>query len=299
MDIAHITDSAPTSVEASRRHAEARRAAQEFEALLLNQITSALVPSEDEDEESLFSSGAGGVYHQMFGEEIARAAARGGGVGIADLILKSLKLEETTSKPTLIERAREGMRLGHTEGAATEAGTATKDSRAASEARPESIEKLVRPRRVFADTGADEKATETHLKLPLWGRISSFFGLRRDPLNGRRRHHAGVDLAAPRGTRIEAAGDGKVVFAGKRRGYGNTIIIEHADGRRTLYAHAERLLVHSGERVREGQTIATVGSTGRATGPHLHFEVIEAGRRVDPLREVEGRRANDLATASR
>lgn len=299
-----------TTMDAAQRRAEALRAAQEFEALLLNQLTSALAPSE-EGEDDLFGSSASGVYHQMFSQEIARAMARGGGIGIADMILRGLNLAEERSP---LVRAVEGARLARAETAEAAAPVSaaphgTGGAPAVSEPPGgillDDVSRLIRPRRVFADTaGAAERRApagdnEAPLRMPLWGRISSFFGLRRDPINGRHRHHAGVDLAAPRGTSIAAAGDGQVIFAGKRRGYGNTVVIEHADGRRTLYAHAERLLVRSGERVRAGQPIATVGTTGRATGPHLHFEVIEAGRRVDPLREVERSRANDLARISR
>jgi murein DD-endopeptidase MepM/ murein hydrolase activator NlpD len=125
---------------------------------------------------------------------------------------------------------------------------------------------------------------EVELQMPLSGRITSSFGTRRDPIDSRQRQHRGLDIAAPRGTPIEAAAEGRVVFAGDQRGYGRTVIIEHADGRRTRYAHADELQVSAGDCVAAGQIIATVGSTGRATGPHLHFEVIEEGRQIDPLK---------------
>lgn len=133
------------------------------------------------------------------------------------------------------------------------------------------------------------------LHLPLRGRISSQFGTRRDPLQGGHRQHGGLDIAAPRGTAIAAAAPGKVVFAGRRGGYGNLVEIEHADGRRTRYAHAEKILVTPGEQVERGQAVATVGSTGRSTGPHLHFEVRENGSTVDPLAAV----AKDSSTKRR
>jgi len=122
--------------------------------------------------------------------------------------------------------------------------------------------------------------------MPIKGRISSRFGERRDPIHGRHRHHSGVDIAAGRGTPIPAAAAGTVVFAGRRGGYGNLVEIEHADGRRTRYAHTDRILVAAGDRVEDGQTIASVGSTGRSTGPHLHFEVRENGAGVDPLQII-------------
>jgi murein DD-endopeptidase MepM/ murein hydrolase activator NlpD len=127
------------------------------------------------------------------------------------------------------------------------------------------------------------------------GRISSNFGLRRDPVTGNRRFHRGVDIAAPKGSPIGAFAEGTVVFAGRQGGYGKTVVIEHADGRQTRYAHAERLMVRAGDVVRAGETIATVGSTGRSTGPHLHFEVSEEGQRIDPLRAL----ANENALARR
>ena len=121
------------------------------------------------------------------------------------------------------------------------------------------------------------------LKMSLRGPIRSAFGARRDPINGHRSFHKGIDIAAPSGTPIPAAATGRVVFAGRNGGYGNMVILEHSDGTRTRYGHASSLLVKAGETVESGQTIAKVGSTGHSTGPHLHFEVIKKGRFVNPL----------------
>jgi murein DD-endopeptidase MepM/ murein hydrolase activator NlpD len=131
---------------------------------------------------------------------------------------------------------------------------------------------------------------------PLQGTVRSQFGMRRDPINGRMRLHQGIDIPAKRGTPIEAAAAGTVVFAGRNKGYGNMVMIEHADGRRTLYAHAQKLFVEAGDTVAAGQPIAAVGSTGHSTGPHLHFEVRERHNNpVNPLRAM----SNDLAFARR
>jgi murein DD-endopeptidase MepM/ murein hydrolase activator NlpD len=130
---------------------------------------------------------------------------------------------------------------------------------------------------------------------PLQGTVRSQFGMRRDPINGRMRLHQGIDIPAKRGTPIEAAAAGTVVFAGRNKGYGNMVMIEHADGRRTLYAHAQSLLVEAGDTVAAGQPIAKVGSTGHSTGPHLHFEVRERNGPVNPLSAL----SNDLAFARR
>ncbi|MDT7897618.1 MAG: peptidoglycan DD-metalloendopeptidase family protein [Armatimonadota bacterium] len=120
---------------------------------------------------------------------------------------------------------------------------------------------------------------------PVSGSIVSGFGYRRHPILGGVRFHYGVDIAAPFGTTIRAAADGVVVFAGWRRAYGNTVIIDHGNGLATLYAHCSELLVSEGAVVRQGQPIARVGSTGLTTGPHLHFEVRRYGEPVNPLTE--------------
>jgi murein DD-endopeptidase MepM/ murein hydrolase activator NlpD len=112
--------------------------------------------------------------------------------------------------------------------------------------------------------------------------ITSSFGNRIDPFTKRRAFHSGVDYPAPRGTPIRASAGGRVIFAGRRSHYGNTVEIDHGGGLVTRYAHASRLLVENGQVVMPGDEIALVGSTGRSTGPHLHFEILKDGRFVDP-----------------
>lgn len=114
--------------------------------------------------------------------------------------------------------------------------------------------------------------------------VSSQFGTRHDPFNGRLARHTGLDIPAQYGTPILASGGGRVVFAGRRGAYGQAVVIDHGDGLATLYGHASRLLVKAGDVVLPQQKIALVGSTGRSTGPHLHFEVIRNGSRVEPRR---------------
>lgn len=116
----------------------------------------------------------------------------------------------------------------------------------------------------------------------LQGYQSSFFGRRSDPLTGRPKMHKGVDFAARAGTPIVAVAAGVVTYSGSKSGYGNVVKLAHADGYVTVYAHNQRNLVKVGELVQRGQTIATVGSTGRSTGNHLHFEVRRHGRHVNP-----------------
>jgi murein DD-endopeptidase MepM/ murein hydrolase activator NlpD len=116
------------------------------------------------------------------------------------------------------------------------------------------------------------------------GSLGSRYGYRSDPFTGRASMHEGIDFNAPIGTPILAAGSGTVVFAGMHPGYGNQIDIDHGDGILTRYAHASRLLVKEGDIIKQGQKIAEVGSTGRSTGAHLHFEVRLNGESQDPLK---------------
>jgi murein DD-endopeptidase MepM/ murein hydrolase activator NlpD len=119
--------------------------------------------------------------------------------------------------------------------------------------------------------------------LPGHSNISSPFGNRSDPFTGRTEFHSGIDLPAPAGTRINSAEAGYVRFAGWSASWGNYIIIDHADGYSTLYAHNIRNRVSSGQRVTRGQHIADVGSTGRSTGNHLHFEIRRNGAHLNPM----------------
>ena len=121
------------------------------------------------------------------------------------------------------------------------------------------------------------------LATPLPGaKISSRYGHRIDPFNGRAAMHSGIDFKAPRGTAVKSTGHGVVVKAGRNGGYGKVVEIRHRDGLVTRYAHLSSIKVSVGQKVRQGQTIGKVGSTGRSTGPHLHYEVRRSGKAVNP-----------------
>lgn len=112
--------------------------------------------------------------------------------------------------------------------------------------------------------------------------VISSFGNRIDPFTRTRAFHSGIDYPAPKGTPIYASAGGRVIYSGYRAQYGNTVEIDHGGGLVTRYAHASALLVKVGQVVMPGEQIAKVGSTGRSTGPHLHFEILRDGRFVDP-----------------
>lgn len=118
------------------------------------------------------------------------------------------------------------------------------------------------------------------VRLPVQGVITSGFGMRHDPIDGGLRHHNGVDIAVPTGTRVKAIAAGRVVESGSRGGYGNLVTIQHADGMVSMYGHNAQLEVRAGDQVEAGQTVALSGSTGRSTGPHVHFELWKNGVNV-------------------
>lgn len=124
------------------------------------------------------------------------------------------------------------------------------------------------------------------------GFISSYFGEREDPFSGEEAYHKGVDFAGTAGANVVAVAAGVVTWSGNRTGYGNLVEINHGDGYVTRYAHNQKTLVAVGTTVKRGDPIALMGSTGRSTGPHVHFEVIRNGRQVDPLTFV-GRQVTD------
>ncbi len=118
------------------------------------------------------------------------------------------------------------------------------------------------------------------------GWMSSGFGRRVDPITGRMAWHAGADFAGKPGSDVVAVASGVVTFAGEKNGYGRMIEINHGAGYITRYGHHDELLVAAGDVVKKGQVIGRMGSTGRSTGPHVHFEVLKDGRQVDPARYV-------------
>jgi murein DD-endopeptidase MepM/ murein hydrolase activator NlpD len=140
---------------------------------------------------------------------------------------------------------------------------------------------------IEAAAAKSDVETPAPILKPLATGVSSEFGWRTDPIDGRQRFHAGTDLRLAYGQEVRAAAPGSVAFAGDQGGYGNTLVVRHADGLETRYAHLSSLDVRVGDEVAAGQVIARSGNSGRTTGPHLHFEVRHNGRPVNP-EAIEG-----------
>ncbi len=126
--------------------------------------------------------------------------------------------------------------------------------------------------------------------MPVQGYISSYFGTRPDPFDGRSARHTGIDIAAPFGTSVHTVAEGMVTFADLRSGYGKVVEVDHGNGYMTRYAHNSALDVHAGQHVQAGDVVAQAGSTGRSTGSHVHFEVWHDGRVLNPLAFVRSQR---------
>jgi murein DD-endopeptidase MepM/ murein hydrolase activator NlpD len=128
---------------------------------------------------------------------------------------------------------------------------------------------------------------------PVHGWLSAGYGMRSDPFTGERDFHPGLDISAERGTPILATADGKVKVAAPNGDYGNLVVVDHGYGLVTRYGHLSKFAVWQGRDVKRGDILGYVGATGRATGPHLHYEVLASGKLINPLQLLTGKSAQD------
>jgi murein DD-endopeptidase MepM/ murein hydrolase activator NlpD len=219
---------------------------QQFEGMLLTEMLRDLRMGEADDES--FGLGGATMADTMRGE-FGLALSKSGGFGLGEMLAEAFarrqgarSVDETTPVTAAVP------------GVATAATSAV-------------------ARALAAATG-ETAGTEPQ--------VTSAFGWRADPFTGQARFHAGTDVRAAYGSPVVALAGGTVTFAGERGGYGSTVVIDHGDGRETLLAHLSAIDVHVGDHVRAGQAVGRSGNSGRATGAHLHVEVREAGRPVDP-----------------
>lgn len=309
-----------------------RKAAMQFEAILLNQLTAAMNTSSD-DEDSLFGSDGGtGLAKQMFSEQLATTMAQSGGVGLADLIMQkfgtapvkpgSNKIKDLSGAITAVKEIKQNLpalknisslinRSAKVEPSIYNSNNSDEveiistfeddvkrdgiddslknlilDGKIMNSTRPRIIPdapitkvETISPTRV---ANISNLASKVAFQIPVNGRISSDFGNRFHPIDKKIKFHGGIDIAVPVGTKVVAAADGIVKFAGWKGGYGNVVVIEHADGSETLYGHNSKLLVIEGQKVSGGEPISLSGSTGKSTGPHVHFEIRQNGELVNP-----------------
>jgi murein DD-endopeptidase MepM/ murein hydrolase activator NlpD len=204
------------------------------------------------------------LYTSLFDQEMARYMAQRRDLGLTSLLEKQFPAPASAgAQPSHRQRALAAYRQQHENNA--EVHSALRHTPGA-RLQPYPSESLRFDKLIF----------------PVAGPLSSPFGWRRDPFDGEEKWHDGVDIAAPAGAVVRAVAAGEVVFSGPQQGYGNLLIVEHQDGYQTFYAHNAEHLVVAGTLVQRGQPIATVGQTGRTTGPHVHFEVRRHGQALDP-----------------
>jgi murein DD-endopeptidase MepM/ murein hydrolase activator NlpD len=251
---------------ASGKAQDVQGVAAEMASLFVTQMLQAMrrtVPKS-----GLFNEGfAHDTYVSLFDQEIARHVTQREDFGITALLQRQLQSPGADSQET-------------GEPAATLPRPAAAGKAQLSALSPQAA--LRPPSTAINAYRQGTGGADSRFILPVAGQTSSDFGWRVHPIDQEERWHGGMDIAAPAGTPVRAAAAGEVVFSGTQSGYGNVVIIEHAEGYSTLYAHNSANLVPVGTTVKQGQPIAAVGSTGRATGPHLHFEVRKAGEQVDP-----------------
>src|SRR5262245_42785780 len=249
-----------TTGQADADRQQVRRLAQEFEAMLMTEMLREMRRSMIDDDQEEDGFGAG-TMTDTTDVELGRSLSRVGGLGLADILTRAFERQyagSTHGRPAGVEHVADTASMT---GSAIAAGTDSADPGDS----------------LLADAGtlsSQDLASAT---------ISSPFGWRRDPFTGAPRFHAGVDVPIAYGRDVHAAAAGTVVFAGPQGGYGNSVTVDHGDGRQTRYAHLSQQLVRVGDVVAGGQVLGKSGDSGRARGPHLHFEVLVNGKPVDPI----------------
>jgi murein DD-endopeptidase MepM/ murein hydrolase activator NlpD len=255
-----------------------KRIAAEFESMLLVQMLKDMRKagawsSDDEERNSL---GAESLF-ETIDVELASQLARAKGLGLQDQLLSAFDQMQPAAAaadrkgPPRVEQVIDAARAF--------AARATVTSR-------EPVAPTTESAPVAATSGTDftdPHSSTAHNVRPVQGEVTSAFGWRRDPFTNKLKFHQGVDLRAAYGQEVQAASAGIVTFSGDQGGYGTSVVVEHADGTRTRYAHLSATLVRKGDQVGAGEPVGRAGRSGRATGTHLHFEVIgRDGRRMEP-----------------
>jgi murein DD-endopeptidase MepM/ murein hydrolase activator NlpD len=255
------TSSATTTAAADR--AKVQRLASEFESMLLNQMLTEMRKTAswsngEEEEQDMFG---GKALFESLDAEFSKVMSRAQGLGLSQQLMTAFDRMQGTKSDQ-----------GDTVPAPTGTTGVVGDGGA--------ILDPVAVGRQVLDGGS--AVSETN------GQVTSGFGWRRDPFTGEARFHKGVDLRAAYGQDVAAAAGGTVVFSGNQGSYGTTVVLEHANGTRSRYAHLSLALVAAGDEVEPGQLVGQAGQSGRATGPHVHLEVVDRnGRPLNPLAHPE------------
>ena len=261
LNAARSLSDAPTPAAERAKVAEL---SQQFEAMLMLQMVQQMRKSLLDESEQPEGFG-GSTMQETFDSEFSRYLAQSGGMGLGAFMSR-----------TLDARASEA--------AAPEGGAVHAASFALPSAAGGAMPALVGAAAAPAGRSTDTIDVPASVDLPLTSPVTSAYGWRSDPFTGESRFHRGVDLRAAYGTEVPAASGGTVVCAGERGTYGNLVVVRDSQGVETRYAHLSATLVKEGDVIAPGTPVGRVGSSGRSAAPHLHFEVLVNGERVDPAR---------------
>ncbi len=286
------------------KEAKLREACQGFESVFISKLFSQMRATVPKD--GLLRGQYEEQYYSMFDKAMSDKLAADGGIGLADMMYRQLKSRVTgqgagqASPGDLLPANRPtggtgGFGLGAEripvpgQGAPAAPRGIQADhfspAVAAALARP-GVSPLAPSHTPAPGSAVDVAGAEAQAGVPMaapaTGEISSEYGWRTDPFKGTKAWHAGMDIASPAGDPVAACWDGTVVYAGTKAGYGNVVEVAHAGGWKSVYGHLRTSSVKAGDAVAAGEKIAEVGSTGRSTGPHLHFELRRDGETVDP-----------------
>ena len=265
-----------------QRDKELRKACQDFESVFTYELLKSMRKTIDKCD--LFHGGEGEeIYESLLDQELAKNVSGYGSNSLSEILYRQLS------------RMDSGLQAGDAADSETGSSSETNISELPGPETPSRRIKTVARRHQpesaalveedsQTDPGADmASSADDKPGWPLKSVISSKFGFRKDPFTSEKKFHSGIDIAAAKGTEVKAALSGKVIMSRTMEGYGNIVAVDHGDGLVTIYAHNDKNMVKVGDRVEKGAAIAKVGSTGRSTGPHLHFEVRKDGTKIDPV----------------
>ena len=287
------------------KEAKLREACQGFESVFISKLFSQMRATVPKD--GLLHGKYEEQYYSMFDKAMSDKMAADGGIGLADMMYRQLKgqiaakgagkAEAGDILPANRPVAAHGGSFGPGADRIPQSGSGApaaprgiqadhfSPAMAAALARP-GVPSLAPSHTPAAGSAVDVEGASAQAAVPLTapavGEVSSEYGWRNDPFKGSKAWHAGLDIAAPAGDPVAACWDGTVTYAGTKGGYGNVVEVTHAGGWKSVYGHLRSASVKAGDAVTAGEKIAEVGSSGRSTGPHLHFELRRDGETVDP-----------------
>jgi len=285
--------------QGSEDRQELKETCQEFESLFIQKLWSSMRKTVPQG--SLLHSKAEEHYMSLFDQAFAREMSQNGGIGLGEVLLQQLqsRLEASSTHARSGGGDDQGLAMedqGPLELRSQDGGRSARVIQEVESLAAE-IEKRQAPvtesqaKSHAMSRGSDMASAQSsslsegqnRLAMPVKGEISSHFGWRTDPFTGEKAWHSGVDIAVEPGSPVKACWPGRVAFSGPRQGYGNLVIVEHGNGWRSYYGHNRENLAQVGDSVSLGQEIASSGSTGRSTGPHLHFELRQGQTAWDPM----------------